>query len=381
MRRVSGVVMAVVLAVVISSFFHRPGEQRPEAVKAAVASPLVRQAAAVGRDDVAAWLAPVDPPLRPRYRDLFRTLRALRVGQARYRIVDGRLPALRVELAYCFQDQACTAEAPRITQRLTFRGSTVITAAEAAGAQPLPWENGDLVFAQGRRVTVGAPRALRGRMAEVVALADQAAAIDDRYAAMVGNRQPRYRLYLAGDRQWRTWYGGPPARWAVGYMRTLGGGGGDVVINPARIHGGRSGLRQVIQHELGHVATIGGIGSRPEDKWLVEGVAEYIGAQPQPATATPSRQVLRPVTTMAAAPPADGARDGDVAAFYAEGHFAVACLVAAYGEPRAMEFVRLRLRKGDSLENAARSVFGRRFATVDRSCARWMRNQVFSSNG
>jgi hypothetical protein len=385
-RRGSVVVLFLVLAVVIGSFFDRPDDpvRMTEANAAApTASPpppvghvLAGQAAALRRGDESGWLAPVDPALRPRYRDLYRTLRALSVDRVRYRITGGDLPELTVEMAYCFAGAPCPDDAPRITQRLTFRSSTVIIGLAAASPAPAPWEAGDLVFAQGRRVTVGAPRTLRGRLAEVVALADQAAAVDDRYATLVGNPQPRYRLYLATDKLWQTWYGGPPAKWAVGYMRPLGGAGSETVINMGRIRGGRTALREVIQHELGHVATIGGVGSQHEDMWLVEGVAEYIGAQPRAARDTYNQWILRPVATMAARPLPDRAGDKDVLAFYAQGHFAVACMVAEFGEARTMEFVRLRLRLGNSLETAALSVFGRHFATVDKSCARWMRDQV-----
>ena len=386
-RHVSGAVLAAVLVVTIGVMVTDRGDPaRVIAAGAATPPPsplgraeqvLARQADALRHGDLAGWLAPVDPPLRPRYRDLYRTLRALHADQVRYRVVGGRPPALEVELTYCFTGTLCTADAPHIAQRLTFRSSTslTITGSAAATPQPPPWEGGDLVFAEGRRVTVGAPAALRGRLAEVVALADRAAAVDDRYAALVGNRQPRYRLYLATDRLWRKWYGGKPTDWAVGYMQPLGGTTADVVINVGRIRG-RAALREVIQHELGHVATIGGVASRHEDMWLVEGVAEYIGALPRPAPATYNRTALRPSATMAVRPLRDGAGDREVAAFYAQGHFAVACLVTTFGEPRAMEFVRLRLRLGQSLDEAAQSVFGRPFATVDKSCVRWMRAQV-----
>jgi hypothetical protein len=100
--------------------------------------------------------------------------------------------------------------------------------------------------------------------------------------------------------------------------------------------------------------------------WLIEGVAEYIAGATQPAL--PRR---RPAS-IAVRPLRDGAGEPEVAAFYALGHSAIACLAAKFGEPRAMEFVRLRLRLGYSLDIAARSVFGRSFDTVDRDCGKWI---------
>ena len=390
-RRICGAVLLAVLAVTIGSIFTKPGD--PDRVIAAgavqpslpppldrVRQMLHKQAAALVRGDQAGWLAAVDPPLRGRYQDLYRTLRALRVTTVDYRVTAGKPPAVTVELSYCFTD--CAGERPRIAQALTVRAvgdAYVISALAPPGRptdfQPAPWEAGDLVFAQGRRVTVAAPRALAGRLAEVVAVADRAAAVDDRYAALAGNRQARYRIFLATDRLWRTWYGGKAAEWAVGYMQPLASAGGDVVIDPGRIRN-RSGLLEVLQHEMGHVATIGGATPDADDMWLVEGVAEYIAAQPRRAADTYSRSQLRRPAAMAVRPLPDGAGPAEVAAFYAHGHFAVDCLAATFGEPRAMEFVRLRLRLGNSLDVAARSVFGRPYAEVDRACVARLRDQA-----
>jgi hypothetical protein len=158
-------------------------------------------------------------------------------------------------------------------------------------------------------------------------------------------------------------------------MQPLAGAGADVVINLDRIRN-RAALREVIQHELGHVATIGGVQPGAGDMWLVEGVAEYIGMRPRAARETYNLSVLRKPTRLAVRPLPDGAGKAEVAAFYAHGHFAVECLVTWFGEPRAMEFVRLRLRLGNTLEVAARSVFGRGFASVEETCVDWLRQQV-----
>jgi hypothetical protein len=121
----------------------------------------------------------------------------------------------------------------------------------------------------------------------------------------------------------------------------------------------------VIQHELGHVATIGGVAPAPDDMWLVEGVAEYIAAGEPAGPGSPRPSiVLRPLR--------DGARRSDVTSFYALARYAVACLAAEFGEPRAMEFVRLRLRLGTTLDVAARAVLGRPFEEVDGDCVRWI---------
>ncbi|MFF5291575.1 hypothetical protein [Paractinoplanes globisporus] len=378
-RQVGGIVLAVIAGVAIGAMVT--GKDDPARVipaGAAAPSPrpprdpvqlmLSRQAAALNRGDLTGWLAPVSPALRPRYQNFFRTLRALDAT------VDYRAGKNgRVELTYCFIRPKCPLNSPKIQQKLTMKAGAITGLATALGPEPPPWLQGDLTFARGRRVTVGAPASLRTRLPEIVKIADQAAAIDDRYAALADNRQPRYRLFLATDKTWRTWYGGKATEWAVGYMQPLGAAGADVVINPRRLPT-RAALREVIQHELAHVATISGVQTRHEDMWLVEGVAEYIGMQPRRANDTYSKWALRRPTELNPPPLPDGAGEKDVAAFYAEGHFAVDCLVTHYGEPRAMEFVRLRLRLGNSLDVAARSVFGKPFSAVDKTCVDWIGN-------
>jgi hypothetical protein len=353
-RRFWGTILTLIVAITISSFFTGSAEPRRVIAATAIApSPepvLQHQAAALRRGDLSGWLTPVDPPLRTRYRHLFESLRAVRATTVDYHVVDGRPPRLTAELSYCFAPCTGAGPRPRIRQTLTVRaaGDTyVITELTGSGPRPTPWEAGDLVFRQGRRVTVGAPRSLAGRLSEVTAIADRAAVVDDRYAVLAGNRQTRYRIFLATGETWRTWYGGKSTVWAVGYMQPLGAAGADVVLHLDRIPG-RSALRRVIQHELGHVATIGGVVPGAEDRWLVEGVAEYIAAQPRRIPTTTSRS--------------------EPEAFYARARAAVDCLVTKFGEGRVLHFVRLRLRLGNSLDAAAYRAFGRSFTAADRAC-------------
>ncbi|MEU4239373.1 hypothetical protein [Actinoplanes sp. NPDC026619] len=385
-RRIGGLVLVAVLAITVSILITGPGDPtRVIPAGAATPSPadpvkqiLAAQATALSRGDQAGWLKPVAAPLRQRYRDLYRSLQALHVTTVDYRITATSPPTVDVELSYCFAGAKCPAERPKIAQKLTVKSNVIMAEArpgQLTDLQPTPWEKGDLVFAQGKRVTVGAPPALKSRLPEITRIADGAAAIDDRYAAYAGNRQTRYRLFIATDKLWRSWYGGKATDWAVGYMQPLGEAGADVVINPSKLTT-TAALREVIQHEFGHVATIGGVTSRHEDMWLVEGVAEYIGAQPKRAFDTYNRRSLQKPTRLAAHPLRDGASEKEVAAFYAQGHFAVDCLVTAFGEPRAMEFVRLRLRLRYALDDASRSVFGTDFRHVTTTCVNWMTHQV-----
>ncbi|HEX8343690.1 MAG TPA: hypothetical protein VF657_02945 [Actinoplanes sp.] len=146
-----------------------------------------------------------------------------------------------VTVAYCLQTPACppyalgSHDVPQISQRLTMTrrdGVYVITARQASSnrdpQQPTPFEETPLTIRQGQRVTVAAAPGQQDRLPDVVAAADRAAAVADRYAAALGNPQQRYRIYLAGDRQWATWFGGQRSRYAVGYATASGTVGTEV---------------------------------------------------------------------------------------------------------------------------------------------------------
>jgi hypothetical protein len=74
-----------------------------------------------------------------------------------------------------------------------------------------------------------------------------------------------------------------------------------------------------------------------------------------------------------AAPPLKSTATGDqVDIFYGLGHYSVDCMVTKYGESRTMDFVRLKLREGKSLDSASRTALGKPFSTVDKSCLSWV---------
>ena len=324
-RRIAGAVLVAVAAITAAAAVtdtdevpHRvtaAGAGTPGARRGAddpVGRALAGQAAALLRGDPRAWLAavdPVKPALRKRYQGVYRALRGLRISHFEYHLAPdtpaaGDEVTVDVQVTFCFSQDPCPAYVPdnpdgppRIAQTLTLRAAgkgyvitALATAERPTGLQPTPWETGELVVAEGRRVSVGAPPELAGRLPEAVRVADLAAAVDDRYAALIGNPQRRYRVFLASPKTWKTWYAAGVDDWAAGYMQPLNGVAADVVIDMSAIRD-RAGLREVIQHELGHVATVGGV--NPPDHWLVEGIAEYIGMRPRPAAATYSRTVLR----------------------------------------------------------------------------------------
>lgn len=389
-----------------------PGTPAEAAVPSAVPTPvelmqalLKAQTAALLRGDERGWLAVVDPgqpKLRAQYRTLYRSLRALGVSQFEYHpglppvIVKG-VATVNVDIAFCFSMAVCPAypsSAPVIRQTLKFapihgryRISRLQKSTDPSHLQPTPWESGELVFAQGKRVTVAGPPSEAKHLWQVVQIADQAAVTVDRFAVYVGNPQQRYRVYLADDKVWRTWYGGENDKFAIGVEVALNQGGADVVLKMSKL-GDRKELAGTIQHELGHVATAAGSHESgafvyQKNEWLTEGIAEYIEWSPRGATASWRRDSVRlvvrgrhPPKSIVAEPLGAKAGARSVDAFYGLGHFAADCMAHLYGQRKLFDFVRRRLRDGEDLDLAARQAYGKPFATVDKTCVAWIRQRA-----
>ncbi|WP_250030251.1 hypothetical protein [Paractinoplanes maris] len=367
---------------------------------------LAAQSQALLSGDEQAWLAAVDAPLRKRYRSMFRSLRALEATRFDYRPGIGRpvkgdpaALAIRTEISYCLGVDMCPGEPgskwqqpPRIEQRLTMRpvADRYVISAVAPGPsddprRPAPWENGELVALRGTRVTLIAAPAQRRHLAEVLPVAEAAAQVDDRFAALIGTPQARYRIYLAGEAQWRSWYGGEDDNWAIGLAIPLNMYGIDVMLRMTELDDNPVMLRVALQHELGHVVTLSGAyrADAAEDTWLSEGIAEYIGWSPLRANRTLRRYSVRwalnggaPQKSMIPAQPGPDApsRAGD--AFYGLSHLAADCMARKYGDEKLFAFVRLVLIQDNDYDQAAREAYGVPFRTVDRACRTWIRQQV-----
>ena len=388
-----------------------PSDQPTPSASGAPATPydkavaaLDAQTAALVNGDENGWLAAVDPKLKARYRSLFQNLRGLGVSGLHYEPGigqpvkgDATAVAIRADLVYCFTADMCPEhpsndweKAPRIAQKLTLKpagGGYVITAVGAAPKpdfhQPTPWENGDLTFAQGKRVVVAAGAGEQKYLRTVLPVAEHAAAVADHYATLNGTAQKRYRIFLASEKQWKTWYGGENDQWAIGLAMPLNKRGIDVIIRMADMDDALT-LATTVQHELGHVVTLTGAFQYDagEDTWLSEGIAEYIGWKPRSAAQSLRRYSVRwqlsrsPMKSMVPAEPGPKApaRAGD--AFYGLSHLAVDCMAHQYGEAKLLKFVRLVLTDDNELDQATQDAYGVPFKTVDKTCMAWIKKQV-----
>lgn len=360
-------------------------------------------ASALVDGDEAGWLAAVDPAqpaLQARYRGMYASLRALGVTQFQYvpeisktDTGDPQAVTFPARAFYCFGTDTCRGDGdgvePEFRVSLTMRpvdGRYVITRAvdmpDTKDADPAPWEDGNLVVDQGRRVVVAAEQSEAGYLARVLPIAESAAETDDRFAKLLNVTQTRYRIFLAGEKQWHTWYGGEDDKWVIGASWHLSRWGTDVVIRVRDISSDQQ-MRVTLQHEMGHVVTLAGtLDLRDRDRWLSEGVAEYIGWWPRPASQSyrvgSARAAVRRhrLTSMIPADPGPSASLTAGDAYYGLSHFAVSCMATTFGEARMLRFVRAVLIFGEPYDQAAHEAYGKPFSSVDKTCASWMNEQL-----
>lgn len=411
----------VVLAASLLAVFGRGGEEAVEAQAApsavtptighnyapAAATPydnavaaLRMHAGALVDGNEAGWMAAVDPgkpALVERYHGLFRTLRGLGVTRFEYTsgisVKDKKDPAtftFPTRVDYCFGADTCGGGYPAsIGLSLTMKpvgGRYVITAVadhpDPDNLEPVPWQDGKLQLVQGQRVVVGAEAGEAKYLATMLPIAEKAAAADDRFATLLLAKQTKYRVFLAGEKQWKKWYGGEDDDWLIGLAVPISQYGYDVVL---RVHSLDSAeeTRVTLQHEFGHVITLTGSETfHRRNRWLSEGIAEYIGWSPKHAADSYRKPSVawaigrrKPTSMIPADPgPKASARAGD--AYYGLSHFAVDCMAQKYGQPNMIRFVRLVLLRDESYDAAARDAFHQPFATVDQACAAWIRQKA-----
>ncbi|MFI5930645.1 hypothetical protein [Actinoplanes sp. NPDC051494] len=377
-----------------------------------VETALAGQAKALLDGDLKGWLASVDPG-KPKvvayYKDLFTALRALGVTSFEYEDTSSNFTSendVRWEsdyrINYCFSVPECAGSqqvgplgTPRINQKLTLRKdkdnwliSGVGSAKRSDTWEPTPWQRGGMVFAQGERVTVGASRGNAKRLAEVAAAADKAAAVTDRYAQVIGSSPDKYRIYLATDKEWGTWFKeDDDLDGYQGYAKDINHIQYEVVLKSSGLDSG-AGLREIIQHELGHVVAGDGtgIGKLPVEmdvEWLSEGFAEYVSYDGRPAVRSdraPAVRALvnskRPYDSIDVLRPDITSKLPTVDQFYGWGAFAVDCMAQKYGRDRMLGFVTDVYRvRGTSFDEAAQKNLGVSFDELDRGCVTWIRKQ------
>ena len=358
---------------------------------------LDAQSAALLRGDQAGWLAAVDPSnaaLTGEFTRMFTNLRAMGVTSWQPAVTSlvresgGPSGTAEIRFGFCFANPTCPTQADRQgSRRAVLRadvtwavrnGTVVMTSFHGTGydGKPsYPWQTDPLTAAASSRVVVAAPAALAGRVSSTLAIANRAASFVDAYS--LGEQPPTsYTIYLAGPEEWSRWYRGSTNDY-VGYALPTSKATWDIVLRIAGIES--SDLEAMIRHEMAHVVTIGSGGSSKENRWLSEGLAEYIAYSDLPA----SRYIGLPAAsyylqekkwdghlniTM------NGGEDGY--SEYAMASFAVRTLIDHYGKDRVLDLFKQVVLNGASLDTASKRAFGAGWFDVDAACSADLRRAV-----
>ncbi|MGR6322331.1 hypothetical protein Q2K19_13965 [Micromonospora soli] len=391
-------VPGVLLLGLVGDAVGRPAAGRADDPAAATArrlgqrmtAQLDRQAAALLGGDRTGFLAVADPAARPALTRRYAALRALRVTVWRPAAdglptaVDGRPGEWRlpVRVGYCFVVPGCTPSTVAIGTRWRLAGEEEprLVAVEESAARPAgarPWEVSDLAVAVGKRTLVATTPTLRGKLPGLLVQAEAAARVADRYA--VGTAPPdRYLVFYAGRAEWQRWYGGGRPKWTAGYAVGVGGGHHDVVLNAQSLS--PAGVDDLLRHELTHAASLPDRGYADRSSWwLVEGLAEYAGADGQPVGRYEGLAEVRKLLhggwagRLDALAPADDAADDRVGGAYGVGYLAVRHLVDRYGEQRVLDFFRVVVHERRPVAAAAEEVFGDPWPALHDDCVGYVR--------
>ncbi|SCL20460.1 Peptidase MA superfamily [Micromonospora nigra] len=362
-----------------------------------ISGQLERQSAALLAGDREGFLAIAAPAARADLRQRFAALRALRVSawQARphglptptSRAGDWRLV---VEFRYCFVVPGCRTSpllvntrwregtaAPRLLALAVSEPDAQVNGWAHSQYAALPWEVSELVAAVGERTIVATTPALRDRLPNLLRRAEAAATVADAYA--MGDAPPdRYRIFYAGPREWKRWYGGEQPSWSAGYAVPVGGDRHEVVVR-ADSHSGAD-LEKLLRHELTHVASLTEHGPTGASAWwLVEGLAELAEADGEPADRHPRMAEVRRLVGRGWKGPLDriapdhDTADWRVSAAYGVSYLTVRCLADRFGEQRLFAFAKAVLHERRIPRQTAEEILGEPWSVVQDDCVAYVR--------
>lgn len=375
----------------------RPGD--PPAVRAAwmraqISSALDAQGAALLRGDEDGFLAigeAGNTEVRKELARRYRSLRALQVTVWDPEVSTTPTPPsggadqwrARLSLRHCFVVSTCEPEELRVESRWVDRdGRAYLVELAPSGADqngPRPWEVADLRAAVGKRAVVATTADYASRLSGLLSEADRAAGVADRYT--VGPAPDRYRLFFAGNAEWRRWYNGNRPEWAAGYAVPTSNRRIDVMLNAAEVPSGF--LDDIMRHELSHAASLRGARHQSGNLWwLVEGLAEQAELYGRPASehdAVAAGAVRRFIGsgkwdgTVAVTEPGASAELQEAGARYGIAFLAVRRLMERYGEAKTMAFFKAVVHDGKSAETAAPDALGAQWTDVQADCVSYVR--------
>jgi len=335
-----------------------PSSPGPDDVPGQIAYALEAQARALVAGDRAAFLAAGGPgggPVAAELNRRFDALRALGVTGYQQRILtserrDSPTEHWYVLIAtkYCLGPPACDYADVQVGSYWTPGPDGVrltgLLKSPLFGGGPRPWEVSALHVRRGPRVIAASGPAYAGRLPDLSARAERAAAIADGF--VVGSvNPPVYVVFFGSPAEAKEWFGDYGKEHTLGRAVRTGTVAIEVLVD---VEGAGPDLDNVVMHELGHVATLRDLtqSQRPEG-WLAEGVAEYIGNNGRPISQYQRRANVRRYlaqTTGSAHSiltgtfPQLGKETWKVDAAYGIGFYCVHRLIERFGRPAFLTF-------------------------------------------
>ena len=174
-------------------------------------------------------------------------------------------------------------------------------------------------------------------------------------------------MFLAGTKEWNTWYGGGQSKWAAGLAVVTGNGNRDLVLNNSAAP--TSYIPQMMRHELTHASTLQGKSSS-SSWWLIEGIADVAGHPGGLRVQDWSQETKRYIRgkwnkTLPDDEPPANATSADVGAQYGVAFLAVQRLEKRFGRAKLLDFFDKVVRDRWRLNDASPQSFGEEWASVE----------------
>ncbi|MFI7076828.1 hypothetical protein ACIBO1_06000 [Micromonospora sp. NPDC049903] len=365
-----------------------------------ITAQLEKQSAALLGRDRAGFLAIAAPAAQKDLRRRYAALTALKV--TRWEARPGGLPTsagragewrLPVEFRYCFVLPECTTSPvvietrwrdgaePRLLAFSKSKSSFPVNGRSNGQPGSLPWEVSELVVAVGERTVVATTPAYRTRLPGLLRRAEAAATVADGYV-VTGNPPDRYRIFYAGPKEWKRWYGGEQPEWGAGYAINVGGGHYEIVLGPESFEYGPY-LDELLRHELAHAASLPEKDYADESTWwLSEGLAEQAGVDGQPVGRYEGLDSVRQLVEgdwdgklESLIPDADTPQE-QVNGSYGAAFLAVRYFVDRFGEERVRAFVKAVLHDLRVPAQVSEEIFDEEWNTLHKECVAYIRATV-----
>ncbi len=353
-----------------------------------VGETLARQRIALLVGDEAGYLSVLDPQAAQADRDRllvqFRSLRAMKIAGWSDDPVspirkDGDLWEITVRSSPCFVTDGCAYASALASTVWNLAGeSATLVQWAPSSKRPHPWQISELVALAGARTIVATTKPHEAKLAAVLAEAEKAALVADRFA-QDGEPPSRYVIYWAPEHEWNTWFDEKPSSWMAGMAVQVSSERYEMMLNGETDD---DEIDDLLRHELTHAASMPGrITGGDELWWLMEGLAELAEMEGSLVAENPG---IANVVAIANDPDVDGlevvgpkdtAEGAAASGLYTFAFLAVRCISERFGETKMVEFFHAVVHgDGDNVaEKAAPEVFDVSWAQLQQECLAYIK--------